>query len=76
MTVERAIKEAERVKQYLEEDDEIIPANTIEGLIRIIYWYDANQRRLIKALSRQLKKNKSLKNIVTLMMAGDDSDTE
>ena len=77
MTIEQALKGADNVKQNLlsnkigsKEVNEA--ANVIEGLIRIIYWYDANQQRLVKTISKLVKRDKAMKKVLALYLKEGD----
>ena len=84
MTIEKALEGAERIKKRLKITDkhnirqkDITDAtNVIEGLIRIIYWYDANQLRLVKSLNRLVKKEKAIKRVLAAFLEeGSSNDT-
>lgn len=79
MTIEKALEGADKVREKLLTDTNLKAkdikdaANVIEGLIRIIFWYDANQQRLIKAISRLTKRDKAMKKILaTYLEEGDE----
>ena len=71
MTIAEALDRADELKESLHSirvcgghltDIGIMSAeNTIEALERIIFWYDRNQRKLIKALATMVKEKKVMK---------------
>lgn len=77
MTIENALDGAEKFRKKLLTDQNLKDilkdvkdaANVIEGLTRIIYWYDANQQRLIKSINRMTKKEKAMKKILAIYLA-------
>ena len=77
MTIENALEGADKVRKKLLTDSNLKAkdikdaANVIEGLTRIIYWYDANQRRLIKSINKLIKRDKAMKTILTTYISED-----
>ena len=77
MTIENALDGAEKFRKKLLTDQNLKDilkdvkdaANVIEGLTIIIYWYDANQQRLIKSINRMTKKEKAMKKILAIYLA-------
>jgi len=77
VTIENALEGADKVRKKLLTDSNLKAkdikdaANVIEGLTRIIYWYDANQRRLIKSINKLIKRDKAMKTILTTYISED-----
>ena len=74
MTIENALEGADKVRKKLLIDnakpkDVREAADIIEKLIRIIYWYDANQQRLIKTVSKLSKRENAMKRILATYFA-------
>lgn len=75
MTIEKVLREAEWVQKTLSNISEsnVLFENaavqkvevTIEALIRILFWYDDNQKRLIKGISTLAENNRQLKLMMT-----------
>ncbi len=84
MTINETLDKAKHVITYLsaiEAKGNTAAKHTnavIKGLIDIIYWYDKNQRNLIKGVSNLAKENRKLKEAIAEYViqkyGGDDDD--
>ena len=75
MTIAEALTNAKNTKKVLERYSSEhrlskLAVDTIEGLMRIIYWYDGNQKRLIKGIVKQSGKAFQLKTKMLYQMVG------